>query len=262
MKGFNNIDELADVLKSTKNTDEAVDIFKSAKLSNTEQLSLIKKLDDPSIIKKLLDSNIPTSNKTAIFDAIKQNPNFVKYGLGTAAIGGAAIGVAVKANEEMGRVNDSIYKITKIVLLTFPYPEGTYNISFSPSEKLCSTDTITLSNLNITPNLNGSYKPNIHVDGTVSINTPFNEEITINSTQKDGSLGDLKISTSQECRSKIQRQELGGVFGDIAGSAAGSFVDVAAGAAGSSAPSAFNALISNPIILAIIVLFVLLVLFR
>lgn len=206
--------------KAGKNTDEGKNLLKAAddidavnpKTAKAlgDDLDQVKKIDGAgkSVFKKL---DTAVDNAT---DFAKKNKKLL-IGLAAAT---TISGIAIAAEVRMNEINNAEYKIISIK----PDPENNKKtiITFDPSEIIREEDTITLTNTNSTPVIDGS--PEFDIINMVSIRV--NSPIT-----KEGNSGILKIRTT-----------FGSQFGQIVKEAVDPAIQVASDVTESVADSVFD----------------------
>ena len=140
-----------------------------------------------------------------------------------AAIGAAAVGTAglaaytfIDPLVEMNRKNSTTYSITNIEDISSLFETtSSARISISPGEKISSQDTITISESDSRPSVDGSYKPsNIISDAQFDILIP--SQILTNGTQ-----GKMTIKTEYETQLAQTTQAGASAVGQLVGNVGG-----------------------------------------
>lgn len=160
------------------------------------------------------------SAKSVVSDVAKQTAktttkNTAKYIIGGIAVTGAAAGLAA-AGIESERKNNIDFTITKIedasTLLNAEHP---VKITYSPSEEITKKDTITITNSNSVPSIDGDYS-------VYSIINSSQLEILLNDKLvSNGTSGNMKMHTDFDNQLQLGAENVGETIGGVTGGAIG-----------------------------------------
>ena len=166
--------------KNKKPADLVADASTNTKKALGNNLDDIKKVDLDNPANKTVFEKLKT-NVTNSKEFLSRNKKLLS-GL---AIATAITGIAIAADAEVKRINNTVYKITSIKSDT---TNSKFTIvTFDPPEKFHPDDVITLSETNSTPNVDGIVKFEIINDSQILINT---------SITQPGNAGTLRCRTN------------------------------------------------------------------